>query len=112
MTEPRLRSGIWIAATLRRYDAAGIPATIARKGDADGGALMVKMNQYERGCSVLTQARTGSGELVWMRVTGPVPVEEAVCDAYLLKAAQRDPDLWVIEIEDREGRVLFEGKVV
>jgi hypothetical protein len=112
MGEVRLKSGVWVAAVIRSYDAAGIPVAVVRRGDADSGSVLVKLNQLERGCSVFAPVRTGEGELVWMRATGPAPVSEGDCDGYIEKALRRDPDLWVIEIEDREGRCLFEGRVV
>ena len=39
-------------------------------------------------------------------------VPEAEADAYIARALKRDPDLWVVEIEDRAGRHLFEGKII
>jgi hypothetical protein len=33
---------------------------------------------------------------------------EAKVDAQLSRARARDPDLWVIELEDRQGRTLLE----
>ncbi len=112
MTEARLKTGIWVAALIRRYDIAGIPAVVARRGDADSGAVILKMNRREAGCLVLAQARIDAGDLVWMRATGEAPVGESVCDAYIARSVARDPDLWVLEIEDREGRQLFDGRVV
>ncbi len=112
MAEPRLKTKLWVAATLRAYDIRGVPAMVVRKGEADSGAVLIKLNQFASGCSVLSQARRGEGELVWLRATGPVPVDEASCDAYIAKTVSRDPDVWVIEIEDREGRQLFDGRIV
>jgi hypothetical protein len=112
MTEARLRTGFWVAALIRQYDIAGIPAVVARRGDADGGAVLLKMNHREAGCLVLAQARFDGGELVWMRATGEALVPESDCDAYIARAVARDPDLWVLEIEDREGRQFFTGRVV
>lgn len=112
VTEARLKTSIWVAALIRRYDMAGVPVVVARRGDADSGAVILKLNRRETGCLALVQARVGEGELVWMRATGEAPVPESECDAYVAKAVSRDPDLWVVEIEDREGRQFFDGRVV
>jgi hypothetical protein len=110
--QPRLRSGIWVQALIRRYDSSAIPATIVRKGDSDSGAILIKLNRRESGCTVLTQARGEAGELIWLRGSGPAAVDEATADAYIARQAQRDPDLWVVEIEDPKGEPLFEGRIV
>lgn len=108
----RLKSGLLVKAVIRRYDLAAVPAMVARRGDPDAGAVLVKLNLLEKGCLVLSQARTPEGELVWLRATGDGPVAEAEADAYIARQTKRDPDLWVIEIEDREGRLLLEGRVM
>jgi hypothetical protein len=109
--QPRLRSGIWVQALIRRYDGLAIPATIVRKGDSDSGAILIKLNRREDGCVVLTQARGESGELIWLR-GAPGAIDEATADAYIARQARRDPDLWVVEIEDAKGEPLFEGRIV
>jgi hypothetical protein len=86
---------------------------VVARGDDDAGAILLKLNAgVSEGCSVLTQARGQDGELLWMRATGPVPVAEADADAYIARQRQRDPDIWVVEIEHREAGNVIDGRVV
>jgi hypothetical protein len=111
--EARLKSGIWIKALIRRCDRAAIPIAVVARGDGDAGAILLKLNGgIAEGCSVLTQARGQDGELLWMRATGRVPVAEADADAYIARQRQRDPDIWVIEIEHSEAGNVVDGRVV
>lgn len=111
--EARLKSGIWIKALIRRCDLAAIPIAVVTRGDRDAGAILLKLNGgVAEGCSVLTQARGQDGELLWMRATGPVPVAEADADAYIARQRQRDPDIWVVEIEHREAGSVIDVRVV
>jgi len=99
----RLSSDIWVYALLRRVQLAGSFATIVRKGDARGGAVLVKtFDPKTRSVRLWSEAVGRDGEPVWMR---PVEREdEAGVDAYIDRAARIDPDVWVVEIEDADGR--------
>ncbi len=110
--EARLKTHMQVGAAVRAGAVQGITVTVAHKGEPDSGALLLKLNQGPKGCTVLSQMRDLNGELVWMRATGAEPVPESECDAYIEKSLRRDPDLWVVEIEDREGRHLFDGRVL
>jgi GMP synthase (glutamine-hydrolysing) len=111
--EARLKSGIWVKASIRRCDLAAIPIAVVARGDGDAGAILLKLNGgVAEGCSVLTQARGQDGELLWMRATGPVPVAEADADAYITRQRQRDPDIWVVEIEHPEAGNVVDGTIV
>jgi GMP synthase (glutamine-hydrolysing) len=111
--EARLKSGIWVKALIRRCDLAAIPIAVVARGDGDAGAILLKLNGgVAEGCSVLTQARGQDGELLWMRATGPVPVAETDADAYIARQRQRDPDIWVVEIERPDAGNVIDGRVV
>lgn len=110
--QPRLKSGLWVKALIRRYDGQAIPATVVRKGDEDAGAILVKVSRRGRGCIVLNRMQDSSGELVWQRGTGTDPVDEATADAYIARQTGRDPDLWVVEIEAGAGEIILDGTVV
>src|SRR6185437_6018255 len=97
--EARLKSGIWVRALVRRCDIAAIGVAVTARGDGDAGAILIKLCDREAGATVLAQARRADGTLGWMRATGPAPVIETEADAYIRRQRDRDPDLWVVEID-------------
>lgn len=109
--DDRLPSGLWVKAHIRAADVQGVPMVVVRKGDPDRGTVLVKVNRLDRSFVALVQTRR-DGRLVWTRGAGGGPVDEATVDAYIARQVRYDPDLWVIEVEDRQGRHWFEGDVV
>jgi hypothetical protein len=107
-----LTTALWVAAQIRLCDRVARPALVVRRGDADAGAVLLKVNRFAKGCVVFVQATTMEGESGWMRGTGPVPVAEPEADAYIERQVGRDSDIWVVEIEDREGTWQPDGKIV
>lgn len=110
--QPKLTARLWVQAALRRCDLAGIAMVVVRRGDADAGAILVKLNQRDLGCTVFSQMRTADGRLAWMRGTGEAPVPEEEADAYVARQLRYDDDLWVLEVDDRAGRLPFDDAVL
>ena len=103
-----LKTSIWAAALVRRAEVGGAFAGITRKGDLDAGAVLVKVATLDRKARLYAPARNGAGERVWLDLSnGNLGDDEAAVDAYARKRAEADPDLWVIEIEDRQGRTFL-----
>jgi hypothetical protein len=102
----RLTTEIWIAAYLTRLRLATIPAFILQKGDHSAGAVLVKLNTLD-GNARCFQRRFDlmTGEREWAVLTDGV---EAEVDASIEKQKGFDPDLWVIEVEDKAGRHLLD----
>ena len=102
----RLTSDLWVSAYLTRLRLADIPAYVTAKGDPTAGAVLVKIatlngqaRAYQRSFDMLADAR------VWVVLAEGAEVE---VDALLTRQRVRDPDLWVIELEDRAGRTLLD----
>lgn len=107
MTEPRLKSEIRVAAQLRRAQSAGAFAVVARRGDPDAGAVAVKVYLGGRNARLFLEARDDQGKAIW-REPFSSAVDEAQIDAFLDKEKRFDSDLWIVEIEDREGRAFLD----
>jgi hypothetical protein len=104
-----LRTEIWVAALIRRAQVGGAFATVAAKGDLDAGAVVVKVNFLDGRAQAYAPAWDGEGRRAWINPLGSdAPDAEARVDDYLRRRRERDPDLWVVEIEDRRGRHFIE----
>ena len=105
-----LSTDLWVSALIRRAELGGAFATVARKGDPRAGTVIVKaFDTSNRRARLYSEAFGPDGERLWMQ---PVESEfESELDQYLERQIGYDPDLWIVEIEDREGRHFITEKV-
>jgi hypothetical protein len=107
-----LKTDFWASALIRRAAIAGAFAGVVRKGDADAGAVMVKVASLDGKARLYAPARNGEGERIWLDLSaGPLGDLEPDVDAHIRKRAETDPDLWVVEIEDKLGRHFLQEPV-
>ena len=109
--QPRLKSGIFVRALIRRAEVVGAQAYVVRKGSEEAGAVFIKVSRLDGTCTVLNQALTGDGERAWARPLGEA-CDDARAAAYFERQIKYDPDIWIVEIEDRQGRTFVDEKVV
>jgi hypothetical protein len=102
----RLTAEFWVSAYLNRLRLYEIPAFVVRHGDDTAGAVLVKLNTLDGQAKAFQRSfDLMSGERTWMVLAEGA---EADVDAALAKQRSFDPDLWVIEVEDRAGRHLLD----
>jgi hypothetical protein len=105
---PLLKTEIWAQALMRRANVGGAFAGIVRRGDPDAGAVLVKVATLDGRARLYAPAQNAVGDRVWLDLSsGPLGFEEAAVDAHARKRAETDPDLWIVEIEDRAGRTFL-----
>ena len=78
-----------------------------RRGDADAGALWIIVRQG-RDLIRYTEQMAMSGAREWYR---DGPFEEPEMHLHMNKAVDRDPDIWIVEIEDPQGRAFLDGEI-
>jgi hypothetical protein len=102
----RLTADIWVSAYLTRLRLAAIPAFVICRGDATAGAVMVKLNTLDgRACCYQRSFDLMTGDRSWVVLAQGA---EADVDQSIQRQRGYDPDLWVIEVEDKQGRHLLD----
>ncbi len=109
----RLRSDIWVSAYLRRCGVEGVTAVLRRRGAAEAGAIFVKVDRLD-GSATLYGAAPAADDLpqgvdrFFARQHAPETLPSPDVEARLARQRNFDPDLWIIEVEDRGGRSFLE----
>lgn len=109
----RLRSDLWVKAYLRTCSVQGAHAVVVRHGDDDAGAIYIKIARLDGTACLFGPAPAGldsvAGERRWVVLTRDLLAPERDVDQMLVREAEFDPDLWIIEVEDREGRSFLDA---
>ena len=105
----RLKSAIWVAAYLRRCQSEGVFGAVRRRGAEEAGAVFVKLALMNGNAILYAPAPQtvydDSRPIERMFVPSPPqPVEERKIEERLTKEISFDPDVWIVEIEDKAGR--------
>lgn len=102
----RLTASFWVSAYLARLRLADIPAFVVAHGDDTAGTVLVKLNTldgravaYQRAFDLMSGARA------WVVLAEG---DEPEVDDALRRQRRHDPDIWVVEVEDRQGRHLLD----
>lgn len=105
MMMERLPTKVWVDALVRRAQVAGAAAFVLQSGDEERGDVLVKVARLDGTAAVYTPTMNLDGDRIFLDlIVQGIGPDEAGVDAYVRKARDRDRDLWVIEIEDRDGR--------
>lgn len=101
----KLTARFWVDAYLARLRVFDIPAFVVAHGDDTGGAVLVKLSTLD-GQAVVFQRSFDlmTGDRQWVELSKGV---EREVDEAITRQRSFDPDLWVIEVEDRQGRHLL-----
>lgn len=101
----KLTSRFWVDAYLTRLRMFDIPAFVVAHGDDTGGAILVKLSTLD-GKAVLFQRSFDlmTGFQSWSELANGL---DGDVEASIDRQKSFDPDVWVIEVEDRLGRHLL-----
>ena len=98
-----LRSKLQVQALIRRAETNGAFALVRKSGDEDAGSILVIINTLDGMGSLLGQTRDEDFNRVWEYLCQPESKYEQI-EELITRRLSSDPDLWVVEVEDRKGR--------
>jgi hypothetical protein len=105
----RLKSSIWVAAYLRRCQTEGVFGAVRKRGAEEAGAVFVKVALLDGTAMLYAPAPqtvyddSRPIERIFA-ATSPQPIPEQAVEERMAKEQKFDPDVWIVEIEDRTGR--------
>lgn len=103
--EPRLTSALWVSAYRRRLEFQNIPVFLRHRGDDTAGAVLIKLNRLTGAATLYQRGFAFDGPRGWEILAEGA---DGDVEAAIARQSARDPDLWVLEIEDAAGRTLLD----
>lgn len=106
----RLKTGLWVAAYLRRCQVEGVFAVVRRRGAEEAGAIFVRISRLDGTSDSFGPAPQSAFDAAQAtaRAFTPSfavqPTPDAAVEAYLAREVKFDPDVWIVEVDDRAGR--------
>ncbi len=106
-----VKTEIWVRAHLRRCFASGLTGVIARKGAPEAGSVFVVVARGDDAASLYAPAPGPAFDEAanrrWLEPLGKGAQPYRDVQAYLRRQVNFDPDIWVLEIDDKTGRGLL-----
>ena len=111
MSEPRLATGVWVSALVRRANAAGDFATVVRRGDAAAGAVILLARARDGSLSAYSRL-SGLEKPRWEEAASAPPQDLSPVDKYLAAQLRYDEDLWLVELVTEDIERLIDETVI
>lgn len=105
----RLRSDIFVGALIRRAEIEGAAAVLRRRGAAQAGAIFIKVDLLDGRAALFGPAPQSEEppagvDRLFTRLHKEEWIDPASAEERLRREISFDSDLWIVEIEDRNGR--------
>ena len=108
----RVTSSLWVGAYIRRCNSVDAMVVVSRRGAEEAGAIFVIVDRLDGTNDLYAPAPQSSfdeahpSDRMFQRVVTGEPASALA--ARIEREVRFDPDLWVLAVEDREGRAFLE----
>jgi hypothetical protein len=107
VSEPRLSAKLEVSALLRTTDSAGGFGVVLKKGEPDGGTILIVMLDNQKLGNVFERMPALDGGREWTHVSQQDALNPNDFELYLQRRALQDPDLWIVELSIADGERLI-----
>ena len=104
----RLKSNFIISAALQKANRMAISAIIHKKGDPDAGAIFLELETDKDSVQLLHRRFDFDGNEIWECLNKGEPQPAFIISEQIEREITRDPDCWVISVQDKQARNIFE----
>jgi hypothetical protein len=99
----RLPTHLQVSALIRRVQGEGGFATVLARGERDAGTLMVVLTDRGAPSSAYERMPQADGTRKWSRSRTQEAEDPYAFSEYLMRREAQDPDLWIVELDVRDG---------
>lgn len=104
----RVKSGVLVSAALRYTSNELIDCVLARRGDADAGAIFVHIDALDGRHKLLARSLNFDGEYEWQTITNPEWVDAKTASERLALEINMDQDAFIVAVSDAKARNPFD----
>ena len=101
--DARVPSHVEVSGLIRSVSAEGGFATVLRKGDRDSGSILVVLTENGTNPRLFERLPSLEGARKWSLTLTQDPENKADFKDYLTRRGDRDPDLWIVELDIAQG---------
>jgi hypothetical protein len=112
----RLTSDFFVSAYLRQCGIEGVFAGLRRRGGAEAGAIFIIIDRLDGTGEIYGPAPQASyadhpSERAFARLHNAETLARAEIEKRLDREIDFDPDCWIVEVEDRQGRHFLQNVI-
>lgn len=105
--DSRLPAHLEVSALIRAAESLGGFATVLKKGEREGGTLLVVLAENGANLRVFERMPGLDGRRSWHCAKKQDTENKTEFDEYLSRRGMQDPDLWIVELDVANGERLI-----
>jgi hypothetical protein len=100
---PQLKTSLLVQSAMVRANRDLVSMVLIRRGDADNGAVLVRLDLPDGRAVVERRVLNFDGDYEWSAASGDTPLNLDEAEAFCKRELDIDPDCWIVAIDSAVG---------